>query len=409
MNIPNTDSWFYLEPYVYTEQKAGKVLLYNTLDASYVEVSDPEIYKLVIDVHNDTNLGVSLIKAELLNKQPYQSFIEEVRQKYIGDVIPTSMYKEKPIQLFPILNLQKEIDRLQKQNENALGQNVLDYLSELTLYINSSCGQSCQYCAQYAKQVKCCSKYLGTDTQNELPSDIVRQLLATYTKGKINVSGGNIFLHSEWNILKAIFESYRHPVFLWIQYQNFPELDQIPSNANLYIFVTFPINEAKLIETVKKASSKNHQLQFLITSEEEYEKAEELAAKIGIKNYNIMPVFNGENEVFFKENVFIDKDDIFMSPLSLKRIFSHQAVNAKFFGNFYILPDQDVKANLNTDTVGNLKETPFIKLIQKELIDNSAWRTIRNHKPCSDCLYQYLCPPPSNYEYAMKRDTMCRL
>ena len=51
----------------------------------------------------------------------------------------------------------------------------------------------------------------------------------------------------------------------------------------------------------------------------------------------------------------------------------------------------------------------LLELIAKELEQNTAWRKIRNGEPCNTCLFQYLCPPISNYELIFKRQNLCSL
>jgi len=45
----------------------------------------------------------------------------------------------------------------------------------------------------------------------------------------------------------------------------------------------------------------------------------------------------------------------------------------------------------------------------KEMLDNTAWRKIRNDYPCCDCIYQWLCPSPSNYELAIGKPNLCHV
>lgn len=84
-------------------------------------------------------------------------------------------------------------------------------------------------------------------------------------------------------------------------------------------------------------------------------------------------------------------------------------MNTNFFGNLYVFSDSKVYANPNAKCLGNIKEDLLLDLIHKELIENSAWRKTRNEKPCSDCIYQYLCPPISNYELVIGKSNLCNV
>jgi pseudo-rSAM protein len=100
---------------------------------------------------------------------------------------------------------------------------------------------------------------------------------------------------------------------------------------------------------------------------------------------------------FFKTQKHIEDDE----PLRL--------LNSNFFGNLTVLPDGDILSNINAPVLGNIATTPLLKLIAAELEHNHAWRKTRNEHPCNNCLFQYLCPPVSNYETVFKKMNLCTL
>ncbi len=51
----------------------------------------------------------------------------------------------------------------------------------------------------------------------------------------------------------------------------------------------------------------------------------------------------------------------------------------------------------------------LMDIIYRELIENTAWRVIRNFTPCNDCLFQFICPPISNYEYSLGCKSFCHV
>jgi pseudo-rSAM protein len=112
---------------------------------------------------------------------------------------------------------------------------------------------------------------------------------------------------------------------------------------------------------------------------------------------------------FFRENLFTGKEDIFSEILSIRKIFRNQKLNSNFFGTLYIMPDGTVKANMNTKAIGNTRQDTVLGLLYKEMSENTAWRKIRNSQPCDKCLYQFLCPAPSDYERATGRLNLCNI
>lgn len=136
---------------------------------------------------------------------------------------------------------------------------------------------------------------------------------------------------------------------------------------------------------------------------------ENLISAFRIEKYKIEPVYTRENLNFFRENIYIDKDDMFSKTLSIREIFRNQKLNSNFFGSLFILPNGNVKANMNTPVIGNIQTDTLLSLIYKEMVDNTAWRMIRDLHPCSKCLYQFICPAPSNYEIAIGKPNLCHI
>ena len=73
MNIDiNQNYWLTVEPYVYINFAHSSVLLYNTLDAQYIESTNPLIVRLVHKISEKKNCGVCLLTGRDLK-------IDEVR------------------------------------------------------------------------------------------------------------------------------------------------------------------------------------------------------------------------------------------------------------------------------------------------------------------------------------------
>ena len=66
-----------------------------------------------------------------------------------------------------------------------------------------------------------------------------------------------------------------------------------------------------------------------------------------------------------------------------------------------------ITARMDGPTLGYVGRDELIDVIYKELVSNTAWRNIREGEPCSQCVFQYLCPPPSNYESVIGKNNLC--
>jgi len=115
------------------------------------------------------------------------------------------------------------------------------------------------------------------------------------------------------------------------------------------------------------------------------------------------------NKHFFEANVYLTKEDVFSKSLSFREIFARQKLNTNFFGSLTLMPDGKAYANVNSPVLGNIETESMLDLINKEMNENTAWRKTRNATPCTDCLYQYLCPSPANYEHAIGKPNLCHI
>ena len=180
---------------------------------------------------------------------------------------------------------------------------------------------------------------------------------------------------------------------------------------NIRLVICFPVNELEFKKsyTLLVKMKFTVDVLFKITSNEDYTHAERLINLCDIDIYSFEPYYDGANLAFFKENVFLSTEDILVNPLSMKEIFAHQCLNTFDFGKLAIMPNGDVYANTNFVSLGNIKTHTVHEIIYKELTDGHSWLRIRNQAPCNDCIYQWLCPSPSDYEIVIGKPNLCHI
>ena len=98
METSITGWWFTIEPYVYIGLTSECVLLYNTLDGEYIESNKVEIIQLLKKLLERNNQGVVYLTNEDIQNRIVESFVDEVREKYMGDIIDIALSNEKPVQ-----------------------------------------------------------------------------------------------------------------------------------------------------------------------------------------------------------------------------------------------------------------------------------------------------------------------
>lgn len=406
--------WFYLSSDVYVSgnKEETKMLLYHTITGEYIEINQSNIIRLIKDVYDPNNLGVVKLPGLDSDKQDLISFIETVIKLKMGGLMGIVDENKKPINLLPILSLSKDVEKLKRSDELSLiFPDLISYLSELSIYINGKCNLECSTCSDYYRQIKSCFK---TQENKEMHPCVIRKVLdqLTYSRiKKINIIGGDIFQYSYWIDLADVINEYEFDFHIWTNYLNIPKenIDNFLSCKVINeILVTFPIKLSSF-ETVAHQYASIANFHFLIENEKQYRDTINLIENLKITSFYIEPIYTGSNMNFFLENVFLEQKDIFSSVISMREIFRNQKLNANNFGAITIFSDGSVKANINTQTIGNICQDSILELVYREMTHNSAWRIIRNKGVCSNCLYRFLCPPPSNYETVIGKPNLCHI
>lgn len=404
--------WFCVYPHVYIINKNNKLLLYNTQRGSFIEIENRVCTDLMNELREKQNLGVIILTEIYLRDSVCLNFINEMIEKRIGDIIEIQDGVAKPITLPPVLNLQRDINKMRGESFSLIGDGVLNYLSELNIFINDKCDQNCFFCKQVSSQIDFCSK--STKGENLNP-DIIEDVLSQAQHSSlcnVNILGGNIFLYPHWEKLKHILERYDYKYQYWVHYLNLSDKYRIDNNIaeQWNILVNFPLEDETLKQIIQLyKDNEKVTLLFLIENEKEYLSIEKLISKYKLIRYIIRPYYNRQNYPFFSDYVFMTKEDLFSSPITFRKIFCNQKLNSNNFGKLYILPSGEVKANVNAVKIGNVCTNSLLQIVYEELIRNTAWRNIRQNSPCSECLYQYLCPPPSNYEQSIGKPNLCHI
>jgi pseudo-rSAM protein len=284
--------------------------------------------------------------------------------------------------LLPILSLRRDADR-----EIGLpffnGRNLLSYLTELTLVIQEK----------------------GIPLK---PSaiDIVLSQLVYSSRKHIIVEGDNLPDYPYWAELKHVLANYNNKYTYKVRYNN--PIKNVGSCSGITLFVDFPV-DYKAFQTSLDLYGTDLLISFQIQSEHDYDEAWLLIERNSLKNYNFIPKYNGNNRDFFQRYVFLKEQDIFSNPISFREIFCHQKINTHYFGKLIVFPNGSVKTAKYSIVIGNIGQDPVAKLVYKELKYNTSWRKIRNERPCCNCLYQYLCPSPSDYEFELGLTNLCHV
>lgn len=377
-----SDYWFTIEPYVFVDIKSKHVLLYNTLDGVTIESTNEKIVELLQETLQEENCGVALLTHERYRQGEICCFVDELREKFMGDVINVSLSDGKPVQILPFYNYSKE-QELYKKNNFSSYKNILEKLFEISLYIDAT--------TNITKLIH----FLIT-----LPKNLTFNIV------------GNMEEVPNYSELFSYLDHCSSPKNLLCSYKNIIPLQPIfAHNFSYQISVSFPINVERWNHAMKVLLSQALPVEFVfeVSSEEDVQLSEQLIEQHQIDKYRLKPNYTGNNIRFFENEVFLSKEDILSTPMTMKDFFARQAMNLYDFGKITILPNGDVYANLNHPSLGNIYVNNIHEILHKEVEEGKSWFRVRNHPPCTDCVYQWICPSPSNYEIAIGRSNLCHV
>ena len=379
------DFWLVIEPYVYIKIVDTHALLYNTLDKTVIESKEDIIIKLLKQIIQKNNNGIILLTEKQIHEDVINSFIKVLKEKFMGDIIEVCFSAAKPIQLLPFCNYaDSDVLEIVRRHNFSTGRNVLDHLSEINIYIDMK------------TNIKKLNLFL-------------RSIPDRFT---INIRGDIEKYKKKYVELLTLLDTMVSQKNVYCSYKNVSILNRVyDSNISYYVDVAFPIDRRVLrfMQKMKKASDIHVEYVFKITSLEDYQNVEKLIDEYDIDNCHLEPLYTGKNYSFFENYVFLTKEDILSSDISIKDILSHQSLNTNDFGKITIMSDGSVFANPYFPSIGNIYSDSLPEIIQAELDKGQSWLRIRNQEPCNKCIFQWLCPSPSNYEIAIGRSNLCHI
>lgn len=398
--------WLIIDSYVFLWQDANKALVYNSLSGKGFEVLlSPVLERVVDSLLNIDNLYCVEVTDLDLEDSLLKQFVLQLRSHFCGDIILQSELKYKPVSIVPRLNINEQVDRDYGKIENfeSFGHHVVKNLLELTIYLDGNIDSSLLF-KQFIWYLQ------GEDI---LEREKLVQLFDRVQNSRVldfNIVSRNLFEYASFDLLFEYLEKYSKRVSFYTDYRSIKECEQLDrilkkEHFSLFLLINQPFDVNQLVDL--KRIKYDFEYITYITSMEEYGIVSSLSEKLGI-DIKILPLF--ENNIqFFRENVFLNKEDILNTKWSKQDIFAHQVLNMEYFGKLSLVPSGEIYADFYSNPVGCLNES-LKEIVYREMQVGKSWRKTRDKlEPCVNCIYRYLCPSPSNYEYAMGGNALCNL
>lgn len=377
-----TDYWFKIEPYVHISITDNCVLFYNTLDGVYIESDKIKAIELIKKTLHKTNYGVILLTSEQYQQKDINNLINELRNKYMADLIDVDLSKGKPIQILPLFNLYN-IQELFKKHNFSSSKNILEYLSEVSIYV---------------------------DHKSNI-TDLISFLKSLPIVSFINIIGNLDFIVNQIELLSFLRQLPSSKNII-CSYANISSLrSNLNNNFSYQLSVNFPVDVQQLnySNQIRLNQALSFEYIFEVSSLDDYQEAENFVEQYQIEKYQLKPKYNKKNINFFKTNIFLTKEDILSIPMSINDFFANKSINIYDFGKISITSNGNIYANIYHPSLGNIQTHSIYEIISKEIQEGKSWFRIRNQDPCSSCIYQWHCPSPSNFEIMIGQPNLCHV
>lgn len=413
----------YIEPYVHINIKNNHILLYNTLDGQQlVYENSPAIAALLGRMMSRQNLNAIIEENSILEEENLHGFLQTARNMELINWYAYSKKEsghKKPVSMPAIMNFHRDREKMALDPERDPGMDIIRYLHKINIYIN--CYQGGPYDTPLFREGY--KQFLfpySSKEYRELKLAGIGQLLEQVRElglCRITVLGGNIFQYKELEGLMSLLAQLPLKKELGVFYKditidNLERVDwETLTDITFKIFVEPQMEKNQLVDGIElmKRFNISSTYQFTIRSEADADNLDEVIDLVGQNQFSVKPFYDGSNYNFFKENIFIEKADLSDPVVSKKDIYARSVMNPNAFGHITVLSSGDIYSNLNEKPIGTI-DRRVKQLLLTELSEGRGWFRLRNGLvPCGGCIYRQICPPISNYEYALSRNDLCWL
>lgn len=417
--MKDNSPWLFVEPYVHLLRQDDTLLVYNTVSKTVLEFDlTNKLSKLTNELADPANGYVVSLSPDLLIDPSVQEFINQLRSHFMGDLLDPSWSEGKPVNIIPEPIVKHGLHPPRREaSAMQSGLDLRNYLQEMTLYLNSGPGPGSNPFLYAGLQFS--YPDLLSEKETDMDINLFRSLIDNvnqYTPTLIHISGINLisYPYLEQAIEHLTFSPFQKKYHLLINHWE----DQITpfilaqKNSGLALYITFPTPPEAIARHLERLPDqkllKKTEFNFVVSNQEELDAAFETIRILDLTNVYFKPHYSGENLDFFRENVFVSREEILASQPDQQQVFSRNSINENDFGKLSILPGGEVFANMNDAMIGNAATHTLADLVSEELENGISWkRTRKGVSPCSGCIYQFLCPPISSYEIFMQRFNFC--
>lgn len=346
------------------------------------------------------------MREELSNDNSLDIIFEEFENECFGQILESS---ELPLNFRPTIDINGQSPELFKEdwfslknNEEKLiifneevGKNIIDNLLEITIHFNTSKENLSHLDKGYLQYP---FPHIGKYQEINIQSleEFFNQ--ETPSLNRINIIVGEINSENFFKINKLIkYFQKKATIFLYSFYENYDILSNLEVDSDhIYLWGSYM--------DFKNLHKKKYNWLGIATNHDEYSNYKKLKGCL-LEYY---PIYTGSNMLFCKELMCFEKEDVLSLHLNEKNIFANQILNTNFFGEITILPDGNIHSCINCLPIGNIKRENLKQILFDEFSIHKFWFTTRlKAESCKNCLYNFVCPPITNFELCLNKTDLC--
>jgi len=395
-----------MKPTTFLWIKKEKGCIYNTLNGGMFRFINHEpINTIVGKLLDRKSLYQIVISENEFNNEIIKKWINGIISIDAGKIVNDENY-QRTASFLPEFKIRDNIESYKSRHEMFRdSNNIMNNIHNLIFYINGSkYGNS-----NYFKQIN--YPMLTSDALSINHIDyFVRNSRKSDFLNKITLVGDLWNYSGKERILK-IADEYGYSVkYCCLDKDVINSFEHLDYLLNNNVFLQIIVSDHDLTEGILLKIKKENSIlfAFVISCEDDLYKAEGIIDKYGLTNFELIPICTENNLRFIENNLYLSKEDIGEIKLSKREIFAHQVLNTHDFGVLTIAPDGAIYSNTCNSPIGHVEEAPH-DIVFREITEGKSWFRIRDQKPCCDCIYQWLCPSPSNYELVIGKPNLCRI
>lgn len=396
--------WLTLYPDTFLWVKHDFGCIYNAVNYSKIKFDNTvELTKLTNELLDINSLYRVELSEDFMQKQEINEWIEKIISSESGMLVENDGLNKRPVSFKPQLKLQDGVEYYKWEHRQGIDGNIIHNLHKIIFHLNGSNYGNLDYAKQELYPTK---NVESLDSQRVLL--FVKNARCSLFLSEI-ILIGDISCYPDFEkLVSSIFDIGFEKISVYCLERDFLKYVHKVSDWNkdkiLYSVLISDYTSFKEIMKVEGVSSVS--FRFFIRSAEEYEQAMSYIDKDVFINVELIPLYTGNNLSFLEDNLYMNDESLSEIELTKREVFIRQSLNVFSFGNLSILPNGDVYANLNDPSIGTIDESPH-NIVYREMTEGKSWLRIRNKKPCNECIYQWLCPSPSNYELILGKSNLC--